>query len=166
MAALIVLVGIGVVLFIARQPIIESISPMPDDLGVRADGRLKDCPNTPNCVSTQAAVDDAAHYIAPLAFDGSVAAAHDALLAIVAAMPHSTLITDEETYLHFEMRSPTMGFVDDLEISIDAAGGLIHMRSAARLGYDDLNANRRYLMHVRDAFNKTDVAAQTTDEDG
>ncbi len=37
----------------------------PDNLGVR-DGRLCECPNRPNCVSSQAA--DEGHRIAPLSF--------------------------------------------------------------------------------------------------
>jgi uncharacterized protein (DUF1499 family) len=39
--------------------------------------------------------------------------------------------------------SALFGFVDDLEIRIDAEVGSIHLRSASRVGKSDLGANRK-----------------------
>lgn len=158
MGILILVVGVGIVLFIARKPLIERASPMPTDLGVTEEGQLKACPNSPNCVSTQSDENDKLHYIAPLTFDASVDAVQAALLDIVQAMPRSTLITNEANYLHFELRSALMGYVDDLEIYIDADNSVVHMRSAARLGQGDLGANRNYLKSVQEKFNQHDFS--------
>lgn len=165
MGIVIILIGIGAVLFFAREPIIEAVSPMPDDLGVSAGGQLKPCPRTPDCVSTQAPENDRIHRFRPIKFEGSTEDIHDAFLDIVQAMPKSTLITNEPTYLHFELRSPTMGFIDDFEVYIDADNTTVHLRSAARLGLADGGANRRYAKHVRDEFNKTEFAVQSSTED-
>jgi uncharacterized protein (DUF1499 family) len=41
------------------------------------------------------------------------------------------------------------GFVDDLELHLRAAEGVIAVRSASRLGYSDLGVNRRRIEDLR-----------------
>ncbi len=108
-----------------------------------ADGKLAPCPDSPNCVSTQAAPDDSYHRMEPIPFTGSPADAQAKVLAAMESMPRSTVITTEPTYIHAEFRSALFRFVDDVEFVIDADTGLIHFRSASRLGYGDMGANRK-----------------------
>ncbi|MEO6564608.1 MAG: DUF1499 domain-containing protein [Casimicrobiaceae bacterium] len=122
---------------------------MPADLGVH-DGRLKACPDRPNCVNSQAT--DARHVVAPLAFRGDAAAAMNALAAVVAATPGATIIAARENYLQATFTTPTMGFVDDVEVHADVARKVIHVRSASRLGHSDLDANRNRVEALRRAF--------------
>lgn len=122
---------------------------MPADLGVH-DGRLKACPDQPNCVNSQAT--DAGHAIAPLAFRGDAAAAMKALAAIVAATPGATVVKARDLYLQATFATPTMGFVDDVEFHADAARKVIDVRSASRLGHSDLGANRKRVEELRRAF--------------
>jgi uncharacterized protein (DUF1499 family) len=58
-------------------------------------------------------------------------------------MPRSRLVSSRDGYLHAEFRSRLLGFVDDVEFSIDEAEQLIHFRSASRVGYSDLGVNRK-----------------------
>ena len=122
---------------------------MPADLGVR-DGRLKACPDSPNCVSSQAT--DAGHAIAPLAFKGDAAAALRALAKIVAATPGATIITTRDDYLQATFATPTLGFVDDVEFVVDPTRQVIDVRSASRLGHSDLGVNGKRIEGLRQAL--------------
>jgi uncharacterized protein (DUF1499 family) len=108
----------------------------PDNLGVK-EGRLAPPKTTPNCVSSQADASDAEHYIAPIPFKGDTAAAMAATRKAVEGMRDSTVIRQEGGYLYAEYRSKLMRFVDDVEFFHDDKAGLIHVRSASRLGRRD-----------------------------
>ena len=116
----------------------------PDNLGVK-DGRLAPCKRTPNCVSSQADPADREHFIAPLAFKSSMAELRKA----VASMPRSTVVKQDGNYLYAEFRTPLMRYVDDVELFYDAKAGLIHVRSASRLGRRDFGVNRKRIEMLR-----------------
>jgi uncharacterized protein (DUF1499 family) len=116
----------------------------PDNLGVR-DGKLAPPKRTPNCVSSQADPADKEHYIAPLVFKGDFGAARHA----VEAMPGVTLVKQAPNYLYAEFRTALMRFVDDVELFYDDKAGLIHARSASRLGRRDFGVNRKRVEALR-----------------
>lgn len=146
--ALFLIIG-GLAAFVLLRWLIARASPMPDNLGV-SNGRLTPCPDSPNCVATQAT--DALHAIEPIAYDGDTAVAHATLLAILQADPSYTIITNTPTYIQAEARTAVWHFVDDVEFYFDEPAGLIHFRSASRLGYGDAGANRQRMEKVRAAF--------------
>ena len=114
----------------------------PTNLGVK-DGRLAPCRRSPNCVSSQADPSDTTHYIAPIAFHGSM----ETLCKALAELPLATIVRAEGDYLYAEFRTPILRFVDDVELL--KAGGLLHVRSASRLGRRDFNVNRRRVEQLR-----------------
>jgi uncharacterized protein (DUF1499 family) len=116
----------------------------PANLGVK-DGRLAPCKRTPNCVSSQADPADAEHYIAPITFRGSMRALREA----VESMPRATVITVDASYLYAEFRSRLMRYVDDVELYYDERAGLVHVRSASRLGRRDFGVNRKRVEELR-----------------
>ena len=120
----------------------------PDNLGVK-DGRLAPPKSTPNCVSSQADTADAEHYIAPIAFKGDAVAAMAAVRKAIESMRGGTVIRHEGNYLYAEFRTPLMRFVDDVEFSFDEKAGLIHVRSASRLGRRDFGVNRARIEAIR-----------------
>jgi uncharacterized protein (DUF1499 family) len=122
----------------------------PEDL---AAGRLRACPDSPNCVSSQAA--DAAHRVEPIAFRGDPAAALDRLRRAVVSLPRARIVGASENYLHAEFTSLLLRFVDDVELLLEPERGLIQVRSASRVGYSDLGANRRRVEALRRAFAQT-----------
>lgn len=146
---LLVIVLIGVALFFVLRWLVGRVSPMPDNLGV-ANGRLAACPESPNCVSTYET--DKEHGIEAMVYDGETAVSQANILAIIEAMPNNTLITNEPGYIYAEFRSPTMGFVDDVEFYFDKEAGLIQFRSASRLGYEDMDANRNRMEEIQAAY--------------
>jgi uncharacterized protein (DUF1499 family) len=124
----------------------------PGNLGF-GDGRFRaDGDSRPNWVSSTAPAADAKHAIAPLAFSGDPAAAWARLEAAVAAMPRARVVTRSPGYLHAEFTSKAMGFVDDAEFALDAAQGVIHVRSGARLGIRDFGVNRERVEGLRQAL--------------
>lgn len=124
--------------------------PAPEGVG---NGDLAPCPDTPNCVSSQAT--DNEHGVDPLSYTGSVADAREQLLAVLNGMPRSEIVTQTDTYIHAVFRSATMGFPDDTEFVFDTDANVIHVRSAARMGAGDMGVNRNRVQAIRDQFQKS-----------
>jgi len=119
----------------------------PSDLGVR-DGRLKAPSPTPNSVSSQADLhvssDALVEYarIAPLAA-ADTAATMARLRGIVEARPD---------YLYVQFTTRWLQFVDDAEFWASPAEGVVHVRSASRLGRRDFGVNRARIERIRAAL--------------
>lgn len=79
----------------------------------------------------------------PLKFSGSDAQAIDRVAALLSTMPRVRVVEQRENYLHAVFTSLVFRFQDDVEFSADGDSGLLHFRSAARLGYFDFGANRK-----------------------
>jgi uncharacterized protein (DUF1499 family) len=120
----------------------------PTNIGVN-NGRLTACPNTPNCVSSQAPANDAQHAIAPLPMSGDAATMMANLKQVIKAMPRTKIITENNNYLYVEFASKLMGYVDDVEFYLDNATNTIQVRSASRLGQSDLGVNRQRIEDIR-----------------
>ena len=114
--------------------------------------RFRDCPESPNCISSRAT--SASHYIAPIVYSGSLEDARQRLLEILANFVRARVRVKEERYLHVEITSLILRFVDDLEFEFDDAAKTIHMRSASRTGYFDFGVNRRRCEEIRELFNR------------
>lgn len=115
----------------------------PQNIGIR-EGRLAPCPDSPNCVSSYE--NDETHGIAPLAAD------LDAIEAVLLSQERTNIVSKQGNYLYAEFTTRVMGFVDDVEFLYDPASGLTHVRSASRLGYSDLGANRARIEAIRAAL--------------
>jgi len=89
---------------------------MPDNLGL-VKGKLIDCPDSPNCVSTQTMKEDAK--MDPLTYNGSLDAAVKKLVAVVNVQPRTKIIKQTDSYMHVEFKTKVMRFVDDVEFYFD-----------------------------------------------
>jgi uncharacterized protein (DUF1499 family) len=132
----------------------------PADLGVR-DGRLKPPSSTPNSVSSQAdlhagtgALVDYAR-IAPLAGRGDLAATMARLRALIEATPGAHLVESQPDYIYAQFATRWLKFVDDAEFWASHAEGVIHVRSASRLGRKDFGVNRARIERLRAALAST-----------
>ena len=122
----------------------------PGNLGAQ-DGKLAPAPRTPNGVSSQTdPATDAAHYIAPLDCHGDPDRWWQRLVAAVRALPRTEVITQNDRYLHAECASKAFGFVDDLECLLERKAGVIHVRSASRVGLGDFGVNRARVESLRE----------------
>ena len=148
---IVISLGIIVVLTVGALAMMSIFSRKPTNLGV-TNGRLADCPSSPNCVSTQA--DDAEHRMQPIPLTGSADEAMQRIKAVVAKMPRTKIVTAEDNYLHVEFRSALFRFVDDVEFLIDPDEQLTHFRSASRVGYSDFGVNRGRMEQIRKALSE------------
>lgn len=127
----------------------------PTNLGIQ-DGKLAVCPASPNCVNSQTVSTDREHSIAPLQYTSTPAAAIATLKTVIEGMERTKIITEEENYLYAEFTSALMGFVDDVEFYLVPEEGVIHVRSASRLGQSDLGVNRKRVEAIRTKFKELD----------
>jgi uncharacterized protein (DUF1499 family) len=113
------------------------------------DGRLAACPSTPNCVCSMNPPSDRTHFIEPLRFADAPEDAWRRLQNMIARQPRAKVITASGSYLHAEFRTALLRFVDDVEFLLDKPAGVIHVRSASRLGRSDFGTNRRRIESLR-----------------
>lgn len=102
---------------------------------------LKPCPKTPNCVSSLAPEDDETHHIPAITFSGDRTAAREAVLEAVGTLERTTIVEQDDAYVHAVSASKVFRFKDDLEVVI--GDGRIDVRSAARMGSYDFGVNRK-----------------------
>lgn len=120
---------------------------------------LPPCPASPNCVSSDAT--NKLHGIAPLAVVGDFANAWDALLAYLQSEGSYTVVAQAEDYIQAEARTRWLRFVDDVVFAARPEAGVIAVRSASRLGYSDLGANRRRIEKLRAALAEQGVVSSS-----
>ena len=116
------------------------------------DGKLSECPNSPNCVSSQTAKKD--HAVDPLSYNGSYSEAKQALLSTISTLPRTKIIADNGQYVYVTFTSRLMRFVDDVEFLFDETNKQIQVRSASRVGYSDMGVNRKRVEDLRKRFNE------------
>lgn len=123
----------------------------PSTLGVK-DGKLSGPKQTPNSVVSEGIASTHPAYVAPIAFVGDPNAAFAKLVAVLQLLDRVTVITADDGYIYAECRTEKMRFVDDFEARVDAAAGVIHVRSASRLGRRDMGVNRARVETIRQKF--------------
>mgnify|MGYP006301041899 FL=1 len=72
---------------------------------------------------------------------------------------------ERDDYLHAVFRSRVFGFRDDLELLLPPDEPVVHLRSASRVGYGDMNANRQRYQAVREAVHQVDRESGGTQRD-
>lgn len=106
------------------------------------DGQLRPCPKSPNCVCSEDGT-ASTQLITPLS-ENDVRLLQTALKRM-----GGEIIQAEDHYLHATFTSRLFRFVDDLELRIDPDAGIIHLRSASRVGHSDLGVNRKRVETLR-----------------
>lgn len=114
------------------------------------DGKLKPCPDSPNCVSSQSPGDR--HRMEAIPYAATAKEAKGRLRDIIKGMDGSTIVSEKDDYIHAEYRSAIFRFVDDVEFYLDEKRKLIHFRSASRVGSYDFGVNRKRMEAIRQKF--------------
>jgi uncharacterized protein (DUF1499 family) len=123
----------------------------PDTLGMGVlDGKLKPCPDSPNCVSSQSP--GGRHGMEAIPYTTTGKEAKERLRNIIKGMEGSSIVSEKDDYIHAEYRSALFRFVDDVEFYLDDTRKLIHFRSASRVGYYDFGVNRKRMEAIRKKF--------------
>lgn len=111
-----------------------------DGPGLR-EGRLRPCPPKPNCVCSE--MTDEAHLVPPVAVAAEDWSRIQEFARRAVEELGGRVERADENYLWATFRSRIFRFVDDLELRFDEAEKMVHLRSAARLGYSDFGVNRK-----------------------
>jgi uncharacterized protein (DUF1499 family) len=113
-------------------------------------GRFAPCPESPNCVSSDATGEE--HRVEPFRLKAPAQNAWHGLQNVLAAELRTRLIEVTDVYMHVEVESAVMRFVDDTEFHLRANEGIIAVRSAARNRSSDGGENRKRVEHIRKAL--------------
>lgn len=109
-------------------------------IGVK-NGRLSDCPSSPNCVSTQ--TDQEEKKMKPLPFSKDLETTKSLIKEVLNERPRTTVETENENYIHAVVESKWMKFKDDVEFYLDQEEEVVHFRSASRVGHSDFGVNKK-----------------------
>lgn len=119
------------------------------NLGIE-NGKLKECPQSPNCVNSQAK--DKQQFIEPIILTSTPLEAKNYILKAVKGFKRSKIVVVEENYIRAEFTSMIFRFVDDVEFYFPEQNSkelVIHVRSASRVGNSDLGVNRKRIEQIR-----------------
>ena len=107
------------------------------------------CPKRPNCVSSLAEK-SSDQRVEPLTNRAGDPPSWDRLHTIISKFDGALLVTERADYRHYTISTPTLGFTDDLEFSLRQ--GVLHVRSASRVGYSDMGVNRARVDSIRNTI--------------
>jgi uncharacterized protein (DUF1499 family) len=110
------------------------------------------CPDSPNCVSSQADPSDEKHYIEPLTLsDTSPDIA--GMATWMAGRERCEVLDQGDIWLHATCSTAIFKWTDDIALLVDSDAGVVHVRSASRVGKSDLGANRKRVEAMRTEWN-------------
>ena len=122
----------------------------PENIGLQQEV-LRICPDSPNCVCSEShSQDSEQHAIAPLKAGDDTWARLNAIIANQGGV----IQQDDGRYLHATFTTPVFRYVDDVELRFDQAQGVIHLRSASRVGHSDFSVNRHRIQRIKQRLEK------------
>ncbi len=126
---------------------------VPTDLGVK-EGKLKRPSNTENSVTSQAGLwpthpMQAYASIAPFKINGDGSVEMAKLASALQAMPRTQIVQQTGDYIYAQCTTQLLKFTDDVELYLDKTAGVIHVRSASRIGRKDFGVNRARVEALR-----------------
>lgn len=112
------------------------------------------CPDSPNCVNSQTESGEEDWAIDPIkpASPDALDATWAALMDVLEGRERVEIKTQGPDYIWAIESTALFSFTDDLEFQKDSEAGVIHIRSASRVGYYDFGANRKRLEAIREAL--------------
>ncbi len=119
---------------------------------VKSKKKLPPCQDTPNCVSSQAS--DKLHYIEPFKISSDPKYAWMELRKVILSHDRMVITHETDDTIHAEATSLVLSFVDDIDAILDLEAGLIHIRSASRVGHSDFGVNRKRIEMFRTQLRK------------
>lgn len=125
----------------------------PKNLGVH-EGKLQACPDKPNCV-VSFDFGEQKNFLEPIKSEEDADRIKEKILGIVSKDKSAKIVEQSTDYLRAEYTSSLLSFVDDVEFWFGQTG-LVHFRSASRLGYSDLGVNKDRIESIRFKFHQND----------
>ncbi len=114
---------------------------------------LAPCPESPNCITSYIHNNDRGHYMEPIKFSMLTATAKKKVLNYLENTSNIKVIKKSDSYIYAEVTSMIFRFVDDMELYFSSEG-VMHFRSASRIGHSDLGANKSHIKDVAKELKK------------
>ena len=147
LAGLLLLVGLIAYVAMAIQS-----QKKPEHLGL-LHGLLRTCPDSPNCVCSEAHCQTSEqHAIAAIK---TADASWNKVTSIITEQG-GEIEQNSGNYLHATFTTPIFRYVDDVELRLDESSGLIHIRSASRIGRSDFGVNRNRVERIMQALKESE----------
>jgi len=108
---------------------------------------LTGCNDLHNCTASTASTKR--NQIEPIAYNTEPAELISKVAKQIAKQRGTMIKTQNNHYLHATYKTWLLGYTDDLELLLDDASGILHIRSASRIGQSDLGANRKRIEALR-----------------
>ena len=110
-------------------------------------GKLRACPDTPNCVSSETTGDK---FIEPLkpAYSAQLDALWAKTIKSLSDMG-GTIEKQDDGFVWATFQSKLFKFTDDVELRKDAEAGVVQIRSSSRSGKSDLGVNGKRVEALR-----------------
>ena len=118
------------------------------------DGKLRACPDTPNCVSSETTGEK---FIEPLkpADSAQLDELWQKTIKSLNDMD-GTIESQDDDFAWVTFQSKLFKFTDDVELRKDAEAGVVQIRSSSRSGKSDLGVNRKRVEALRVLVHKED----------
>lgn len=116
--------------------------------------QLTACSDKPNCVCSDTSP-EMDSYISPITLPLDNVAKSKAILVAVIVEQGGQIQAENDDYLAAIFTSAFFGFVDDLEARFDVSNGVIHIRSASRVGHSDFGVNRKRVELLKRRFTES-----------
>lgn len=106
---------------------------------------IRDCPKSPNCVSTLTDQQDKKMDAIPI-----TKSAEEVMVALKAVISKEggELLEEDSNFLHFLFKTTLLRFKDDVYFYYDSEGQQLHFKSQSRSGYSDLGKNRSRMKSI------------------
>ncbi|MCR4747187.1 MAG: DUF1499 domain-containing protein [Clostridiales bacterium] len=137
---------------IFRAMIDQMLNPFHLNTGV-TNGKFKELPQTPNCVSTQTLQSE--KLVAPIPFCGTREESKQKIKDALLELPDDIRPVEErDDYLYVIFVSKGMKFKDDVEFYFDDVKKQIEFRSCSRIGFSDMGVNRKRYDAIKEIYCK------------
>ena len=111
------------------------------------DNPLPACPSSPNCFRSTHLADKSSKQ--PMVFTGAMEAAQAKLRELLKDYKGATLEKADGPTMHYTFVTRIAKFTDDVVFFFDESNGQLHFRSASRVGWSDMGANRRRIKRIK-----------------
>lgn len=110
---------------------------------------LKECPSTPNCVSSESR--DKKHYIEPISIADKEGDIKEKLIKVIEEF-QGKILEEKGNFLKVAFYSKFFKFEDIADFEIEGDKKVINIRSAAQVGWYDFGVNRKRMENIRKAL--------------
>ncbi|MDX1407896.1 MAG: DUF1499 domain-containing protein [Saprospiraceae bacterium] len=121
---------------------------------------LAPCPNSPNCVSSLSGSKD--HWVKPLQVSDNRETSMQRLQSVLDDQPRVEYDIVGQSRIQARFKSMILRFTDDVTFYV-RENGVVEVRSASRVGYWDLGANRRRVESLREQLAEAGTDDRTTE---